>query len=152
MSKQTNNKFSPQGSNLERKGNNRDERRIQEEKQSLMLFSFKDFQFNAQIPPGQSYSDWESSKLLAYTIEKFGYICNESRIEAIQKKHIKVYGDFPAKSEFRNPFPNSDLSWAVIMKIGGQESRVAGYIDGNIFYVVFLDKNHKFFPSELKNT
>ena len=138
-------------SSIDRKANNRNERPVTEE-MPLMLFSFKDFQHNDQIPPGQTYAEWQEIKRLSYMLEKFGHICNVNRIEAIQKKFIKVYGNFPSNSKFRNPFPDSELEWAVVMSIGGQKSRVAGYIIDHIFYVVFLDAEHKFYPSELKNT
>jgi len=146
-----NNKFSPLGSSVERKANNRIERQVAEER-PLMLFSFKDFQYNSQIPPGQTYTEWQMEDLLAYLLEKFGYICNVNRIEAEQNKFIKVYGEFPANSEFDDPFPDRELQWAVIMKIAGQKGRVAGHVIGHVFYVVFLDAEHKFFPSEKKNT
>ena len=145
------NKFAPLGASIDRKANNRSERQVVEEK-PLMLFSFKDFQLNSQIPPGQSYTEWQETGLLAYMLEKFGYICNVNRVEAEQRQFIKVYGAFPANSEFTNPFPDANLDWAVVMRIGGQKGRVAGYVDGHIFYVVFLDSEHKFFPSELKHT
>lgn len=146
-----NHKFNALGLSIERKANNRTERQVDEER-PLMLISFKDFQFNAQIPPGQTYANWQADDLLAYLLEKFGYICNENRIEAEQKKFIKVYGNFPSKSEFSNPFPDRDLEWAVIMKISGQKGRVAGHIIRHVFYVVFLDAEHKFYPSEKRNT
>lgn len=38
------------------------------------------------------------------------------------------------------------------MNIKGQKPRVAGHIIDNVFYVVFLDKDHKFFPAPLKRT
>jgi len=85
-------------------------------------------------------------------LQKFGHICNVNRIEAEQNKFIKVYYEFPKTSEFENPFPDRYLNWAVIMNIGGQKSRVAGHIIGHVFYIVFLDAEHKFFPSEKKNT
>ncbi len=117
-----------------------------------MLFSFKDFRYNTEYFSGQSYKEWEKEELLNYAIEKFGHICNVNRIEAEQQKFIKVYGDFPKNSEFKNPFPDIELNWAVVMKINGQKGRIAGYINGHIFYVVFLDSDHQFYPSEKKNT
>ena len=146
-----NNKFNALGSFVERKANNRNERQVAEER-PLMLFSFKDFQHNSQTPPGQTYAEWQEAELLSYMLEKFGYICNVNRIEAEQNKFIKVYGEFPANSEFDNPFPDRELEWAVIMRIAGQKGRVAGHIIGHILYVVFLDAEHKFYPSEKKNT
>jgi hypothetical protein len=146
------NKFVALGSSIQRKGINRTEREVTEEK-PLMLFSFKDFQFNSQIPPGQSYKHWQESELLAYMLDKFGHICNVNRIEAEQQKYLKVYGAFPFNSEFKNPFSDDmELQWGVIMRINGQKGRVAGYVVGNVFYVVFLDSEHKFYPSEKKNT
>ncbi len=146
-----NNKFNAFGSSIERRANNRLERQVAEEK-PLMLFSFKDFQNHSQIPPGQSYTKWQEESLLAYMLEKFGYICNVNRIEAEQNKFIKVYGGFPANSEFDNPFSDRDLDWAVVMRISGQKGRVAGHIIGHVFYVVFLDAEHLFYPTEKKNT
>ena len=146
-----NNKFAALELQIDRKGNNRTERRVAEEK-PLMLFSFKDFQYHSQTPPGQTYSEWQEADLLAYMLEKFGHICNVNRIEAEQQKFIKIYGQFPENSEFHNPFSDTELDWAVIMKIGGQKGRIAGYIKGHIFYVVFLDAEHKFYPSEKKHT
>ncbi len=136
---------------IDRKAKIRTERKVKEEL-PLMFFSFKDFQFNRQTPPGQTYQEWQKQELLAYLLDKFGHICNVNRIEAEQQKFIKVYGEFPLNSKFKNPFPESDLVWAVINKIKGQKGRVAGYVSGNIFYVVFLDANHHFYPSRKKNT
>jgi len=149
--KNKNKNFIPLVSSLERKAKNREERIIGEEL-PLMLFSFNDFQYNNQIPPGQKYCQWQEDDLLAYMLEKFGSIYNYNRIEAEQMKLIKVYGNFPENSGFKNPFPDNDIDWAVVMKIKGQKGRVAGYIVGHIFYVVFLDAEHKFFPTEKKNT
>lgn len=141
----------PHGGKLSRPANNRTERQVEEEK-PLMLFSCKDFQYNVQIPPGQSYDDWEQKRRLATALNKFTAICNLNRMEAEQQKLIKVYGKFPPKSAFQNPFPDQDLEWAVVMKIGGQKGRIAGHLIGHVFYVVFLDADHKFYLSEKKNT
>lgn len=44
------------------------------------------------------------------------------------------------------------LNWAVIMDIKGQKGRVAGHIIDNIFYVVFLDREHRFYITEKRHT
>jgi hypothetical protein len=88
-------------------------------------------------------------------LEKFNEICKCNIVEAQQQNMIKIYDDFPEKSEFKYPktvIRDERIKWAVIMNIKGQKPRVAGHIIDNVFYVVFLDKEHKFFPSELKNT
>lgn len=138
---------------LERKHNTREEKKVKEDLPKV-VFSFKDFDVK-QIPPGQSYSEWQKNELLAYMVEKFGEICKYSIAEAQQQGMIKIYGDFPVSSGFKYPntvVQEKDIKWAVIMKIKGQEPRVAGHIIGNVFYVVFLDAKHVFFPSKLKNT
>lgn len=149
MSKKKRKRLNARSSNadIRRKAKSREERKVKEEL-PLMIFSFKDFQYNNQIPPGQTYEEWQEKELLAYMLTKFGYICNMNRIEAEQQKFIKVYGEFPPNSKFTDPFPDAeDLQWAVIMNIKGQKPRVAGHVIGHVFYVVFLDIEHQFYPS-----
>ncbi len=139
------------GDESERKTNTREERKVKEELPKI-LFSFKDFD-NKQIPPGQSYDNWQEEKLLAYMLQKFGYICCLNIVEAQQQKVLKIYGDFPVNSDFDSPqHIVKDVKWAVIMDIKGQKGRVAGHIIDNVFYVVFLDKEHRFYITEKKNT
>jgi hypothetical protein len=138
---------------LDRKSNVRDERRVNEDLLKI-VFSFKDFDVR-QIPPGQSYDDWQKKELLAYMIEKFGEICKYNILEARQKGMITIYEKFPENSDFQYPRivkRDKSINWAVITNIKGQKARVAGHIIENVFYVVFLDKEHCFYPSELKHT
>ena len=147
-----NNKFDALDLSITRSGNNRNERQGAAEEKPLMLFSFKDFDKN-QMPPGQSYETWQEDKLLAYMIEKFGHICQLNRNEAEYGGFLKIYGNFPPNSEFKHPrHIAEDVIWAVIMNIKGQKPRVAGHIIDNVFYVVFLDGEHQFYPSKKKNT
>jgi hypothetical protein len=138
---------------LKRKQNIREEKKTKEDLPKI-VFSFKDFD-KTQIPPGQLHEEWQKDKLLAYMLEKFNEICKCNIVEALQQNMIKLYDGFPEKSEFRYPktvIRDERIKWAVIMNIKGQKPRVAGHIIDNVFYVVFLDKEHKFFPSELRNT
>ena len=124
---------------------NRKEERAVEGVQPKISFNFKDFDQN-QCPPGQTYESWQEDKQLAYMMQKFGYISQCSVLEAIQKKFIKLYKDFPPRSDFQvPPYIQGDVNWAVIMDIKGQKARVAGYIIDSVFYVVFLDKDHLFY-------
>ncbi len=140
------------------KAKNRDSSRLQNSKderpvvsvQPLMCFSFKDFDRN-QCPPGQTYETWQEEELLAYMITKFGYVCQCSVQEAIQRGFVKIYGDFPPRSDFKVPqFIEGEVKWAVVMDIKGQKARVAGYIADNVFYVVFLDRDHVFYKMKNK--
>lgn len=129
-----------------RKENNREERKTGVEEASKILFSFKDFDC-AQVPPGQSYKDWQKEELLAYMLEEFGHLSQWTMQQAQENKILTIYGDFPSKSDFKAPKHidiASDVQWAVIKNVKGQKGRVAGHVIGNVFYVVFLDKNHVF--------
>jgi hypothetical protein len=138
-------------SRFERNRNTREEKKVKEDLPKL-VFSFKDFDIK-QIPPGQSYDNWQKDKLLAYMLQKFGHICALNIVEAQQQKVLKIYGDFPAKTDFKFPqYITDDVNWAVIMDIKGQKGRVAGHIIDNIFYVVFLDQEHRFYITEKRNT
>ena len=144
------NKFNP-NEILERSRNTKEERKVNEDLPK-MVFSFKDFDIK-QIPPGQSFDEWQEDKLLSYMIQKFGHICNLNIVEAQQQRVLKIYDEFPENSDFKHPQHISDeVKWAVIMDIKGQKGRVGGHIIDNTFYVVFLDKEHKFYITEKKNT
>jgi hypothetical protein len=146
------NKFkSTDDSRFERSRDTREEKKVKEDLPK-MVFSFKDFDIN-QIPPGQSYDKWQEDKLLACMLQKFGHICGLNIVEAQQQKVLKIYGYFPAKTDFKAPQNiTGDVNWAVIMNIKGQKARVAGHIINNIFYVVFLDQEHRFTLLKKSNT
>jgi hypothetical protein len=144
------NKFNP-NEILERSRNTREERKVKEDLPK-MVFSFKDFDIR-QIPPGQSFDEWQEEGLLSNMVQKFRHICGLNIIEAQQQKVLKIYNEFPEKSDFKHPqYISEGVKWAVIMDIKGQKGRVAGHIIDNTFYVVFLDKEHRFYITEKKNT
>ncbi|MDI9312787.1 MAG: hypothetical protein QM535_21435 [Limnohabitans sp.] len=144
-------KFKPANDHQLVRRQNTKEERIKDDPPKI-LFSFRDFDIK-QIPPGQNYTHWQKDQLLAYMLEKFGHICAMTITEAQQKSCLKIYDSFPQKTNFKKPqHINDDVHWAVITNIGGQKSRVAGHIIGNVFYVVFLDKDHKFYIADKKNT
>lgn len=113
-----------------------------------VVFSFKDFD-KSQIPPGQTFEDWQEKGCLAYLMEKLCHISELNMIEAKQQKYITLYDSFPKQSDFQHPRHIApDVSWAVIKKIKGQKGRVAGHIIDNVFYIVFLDFEHKFWKMD----
>lgn len=121
-------------------------------KDKLITFSFKDFD-RSQIPPGQNYEEWAENKLLPYMMYKFGEICNKTVAQALSEGFLTIYGDFPPISEFKVPaYIQGKVNWGTIQKINGQKGRVAGYVSGHTFYVVFLDMNHRFWITEKKHT
>jgi hypothetical protein len=117
------------------------------EPKKLIVFSLKDFDINQ----GQSFEDWEKNKILSNLMTRLREISSFSITEAQQNGILTIYRDFPSKSDFRHPrhIPQG-VNWAVI-SIQGKE-RIAGYVEDNIFYIVFLDKDHKFWITEKKHT
>ncbi len=101
---------------------------------------------------GQSLTTWaeDNKKPLLGLMQKVLHISKLTIAQASQDQSIKIYGDFPTShdSDFRCP-PNltNEKQWGVIRNIGGQKARVAGFLKGNTFYVVYLDKEHRFWKS-----
>jgi hypothetical protein len=111
-----------------------------------LLFSFRDFD-NTQ---GQTFAQWGDAKLLRILLDKLREYSRKTVPEASQAS-FKIYGEFPPHSHFTVPkhiIP--DAIWAS-MHIQGKEC-IAGHIIDNIFYVVFLDKEHHFWITEKKHT
>ena len=117
------------------------------EQRKLIVFSFAHFDQNQ----GQSFKEWEEGKILAKMNTRLREISNFSVIEAKTNGILKEYGQFPENTEFNFPrYLHPGVSWASL-RIAGKE-RVAGYLEDNVFYIVFLDKDHRFWISEKKHT
>lgn len=141
--------FSSKAGYTERKESNRTEKKVQGEK-PLLHFNFKDFN-QIQCPPGQKFADWEKEGLLSDFFQKLVDLSQKDRLTASREKCITVYHSFPPNSDFKIPkYIEGDVDWAVIDNVGGQKHRVAGYIVENVFYIVFLDKDHKFWKMQNK--
>jgi hypothetical protein len=118
-------------------------------KDPLIVLSFRDFDRNQ----GQSFEQWEQEKILALAVNKLREVCNLTRVEATNQQIIKEYpkGVFPPNSDFVHPKHIApDIAWSS-MHVQGKEC-VIGYLDDNIFNIVFLDKDHRFWITEKKNT
>jgi len=88
--------------------------------------------------------------LLSVMLDKLKEYSRKTVMEA-GKAGFKIYGSFPPDSSFRHPkHIAEDAVWASL-HIQGKEC-IAGHLIDNIFYIVFLDKEHKFWPSKLKHT
>lgn len=118
-----------------------------------VAFSFKELDSTQHLK--ETFECWNSENLLLKLLNKIKDISKMTMDEATRKNAIKPYGYFPpAKvTEYKPPkhIDNAEQkNWAV-MHIQGKEV-VAGHIVENIFYIVFLDREHKFWKSELKHT
>lgn len=119
------------------------------EHQGKMSFSYKDLDVNQ----GQTLEDWDSSGLLLELNLKLATLSKLKPLEAFNSKSAKKYPAFPPKdkTEFSHPkHVAQDAQWCVL-HIKGKEV-IVGHLVGSVFYIVFLDKEHRFWISEKKNT
>jgi hypothetical protein len=102
-----------------------------------IVFSFLHFCKNQ----GATFKNWEKEGKLRETLEMLEDY-SKKRIENTDKTYT-IYGDFPPNSEFTHPSNvPEDACWARIHVNGNHI--IGGHIIGNVFYIVFLDSNHKF--------
>ncbi len=112
---------------------------------SGLVFSLRHF----DPRQGQDFGDWEANQLLAQMLERLRDNCRKQNYSECFDDKFKVYGAIPAKSEFIHP-PHvpPDADWAS-MHVQGLPC-VIGHMFQNIFYIVFLDKEHKFWPTNIQ--
>ncbi|MBI1837232.1 MAG: hypothetical protein HYR91_08215 [Flavobacteriia bacterium] len=113
------------------------------------------FSLSKHIPnQGQTIEDWDQSGLLSSLYNRLKFVGQFTPVEVRQQKHIKEYTkvDFPPNSKFKKPAHIIDVTWAVMHITPNSKEVVVGYIEEDVFYLIFLDKNHEFWPSTLKNT
>ena len=138
--------------NYKRPANTREEKKVVTARK-LITVSFKDIDFTQPKGNEQTFDTWSNDGLLVPLLERIRQLTKLTRDEAEKQQIIKVYGDIPDHSDFTRPkHVDENASWAVLKGIGGQVSTLAGYIVENTFYAVFLDKEHRFWPTEKKNT
>ena len=118
-------------------------------KDPLIVLSFKNFDINQ----GQSFSEWQTENLLALALEKLRSLCEYTIAQATNLGLLKIYSKstFPTETAFEHPkhIPQ-DVDWSS-MHIGNKPC-IIGYFEDNIFYVVFLDKDHEFWITKKKHT
>ncbi|WP_411811948.1 hypothetical protein ACLB9Y_00915 [Chryseobacterium scophthalmum] len=103
---------------------------------------------------GQSFEEWEEEGLLSQLFERLKQLGNYPVLVIKQNDWITEYHkvDFPPKSDFKVPQHISGVTWATIHIKPNSKAVIVGYIENDIFYVVFLDKDHRFWITEKKNT
>lgn len=111
------------------------------------LISFKHIDRNQAA----SFEEWQDLGILARSITTLSNYCCATLDSQVDKEKFCIYNDFPVRSAFTHPqHVPEDAKWARIHITGKQV--VAGHIVENVFYVVFLDTDHQFYLTELKNT
>lgn len=123
--------------------------REQELLNNMFLLSFKDL----DREQGQTLEDWEKEGILARAIDTLRNYCCSSLVSQSNTDKFTIYGEFPPRedTDFEPPkHVPDDAVWARIHVTGKQ--CIIGHVLRNVFYVVFLDKEHKFYKSKLKHT
>lgn len=95
---------------------------------------------------GSAFKDWQKDGLLSKMMETLAGYCCRPLVEQVDNNKFTIYGDFPPKDKTLFEYPihvPEDAKWGRI-HINGP-AIVAGHIIKDTFYVVFLDKTHKFF-------
>jgi hypothetical protein len=102
------------------------------------------------LTQGQSVNEWEADGLLADFCTRMRQIGQFNKVEALAQQYIKQYTQvgFPPDSKFQEPKHVSPTYWAVIHIKPNSKEVVSGYVEDDIFYIVFLDKEHHFWPSQ----
>jgi hypothetical protein len=119
------------------------------ESDGCLLVSFR----HLDTEQGQRLHEWQELKILADAIENLRWRCADTIHNQRNTDTFTVYGDFPPKDKTDFYYPEhvpEDAMWTRI-HVDGKHCLI-GHIVGNIFYLVFLDKDHTFWKAELKHT
>ncbi|HEV2482779.1 MAG TPA: hypothetical protein VGS79_24105 [Puia sp.] len=125
-------------------------REIQKEKRRKVSFSL-----TMHVPDqGQTFEEWEALGFAAALLERMKFVGQFSVQEAVQLQYIKLYTkvEFPPGSGFYQPKHIVNVTWGVMHITNHSKEVVAGYLADDIFHIVFLDMEHMFWPSVMKNT
>jgi len=113
------------------------------------------FSWNLDVNQGQTTKEWEEDGLLSDLIDRLQQIGKFSKQEALARQLIKQYtklSSLPENSEFSAPrHINPPEYWAVIHIKDNSKAVVAGYLEDDVFHIVFLDKNHVFWKTDLQS-
>lgn len=118
-------------------------------KKRSVSFSFQYLDKNQ----GQTLEEWEKEKLLASFMQRTIQISQYSVEECLNLNYIKQYPKvpFPPTSKFKEPKHVTPDKWAVIHIKPKSKEVVAGFLENDVFYIVFLDKDHEFWVTDLQD-
>ena len=118
----------------------------------LIKFNFKFFLCGKDY--GQSFNEWQEKGILNDLNNKFHDFSSFSIDELKKSKRLTVYPNYPATSLFKKPtcFNGFNVQWARL-RITGRRRLIGVFFSddesvSNVFFVVFLDENHQFYPTE----
>lgn len=120
----------------------RGKREIRQQKRRKLSFSF----IKLITTQGQTFEEWQELEILSTLNLRIKFLNQFSVQEALQKGYIKQYSkvEFPPNSGFTQPKHIIDVTWVVLHITNTSKEVVVGYINDDIFFIVFLDKEHQF--------
>lgn len=121
-----------------------------------IAFSFKYYLCGDNY--GESFEEWQTNEYLADLLNKFRDFSNKSKVELLQEGILEQFNSYPLDSGFIQPicFTDMNVIWARLeitgarRLIGVMMPQQESLFGNTIFYVVFLDKDHRFAPSYFK--
>lgn len=116
----------------------------QEPKKPKLLFSLEFLIDNTG--EGQTFEEWQKLGHIADMNEMMRHLGKFTCEEALQDGSIKQYKKWPSHSEFTTPKHLPDKNWGCMHITKKSREVVAGFLEDNVFYMVFLDKEHLFYP------
>lgn len=105
------------------------------------------------ITQGQTVKEWEASTFLSVLCERMRQIGGYTTEQVLANQMIKQYTKvgFPPDSDFKEPQHVSPAYWGVIHITPKSKEVVAGYLEEDVFYIIFLNQEHKFWPTSLQS-
>lgn len=95
---------------------------------------------------GSSFRDWQACGLLSKALEVLQGFCCSPLQKQLDGNKFALYQSFPTPEKTKFTYPKNvpeDAHWARIHITG--PAVLIGHVVNDTFYVVFLDKTHKFF-------
>ncbi|TDQ11291.1 hypothetical protein [Pedobacter metabolipauper] len=102
---------------------------------------------------GSDFKDWQKEGLLSKAMEVLQGYCCSPLVDQIDGHKFAIYGRFPKITHTRFELPKNiseDAVWGRIHVTG--IAILAGHIIEDTFYIVFLDKTHKFYITQRNRT
>ena len=117
------------------------------ERTANFKLSFQDLDTTQKF--GSGFLDWQNVGLLSHAMETLRGFCFSPLRQQIDGDKFTIYNSFPPEDRTMYDYPKNvpeDAHWARIHVNG--PAVMVGHIVNDTFYVVFLDKTHKFWLTE----
>ncbi|MFV8869113.1 hypothetical protein [Serratia fonticola] len=118
---------------------------VKESSDRFISISFKHFCDVDSV--GQSFKTWINDGVISDFFDKLHFVTKNGVTNAMSDGILVNYSRFPDATVCDFDCPENiskEENWGVIKFIGGQKRRVVGFLKDNIFYIVFLDRDHRF--------